>query len=438
MYFTEKMITNKYLEEIIQSGSLIRKMFELKEKARQEGKNPIDFSLGNPNIGPPDNYYNALNEIILECRKSKQNPHAYMSNAGYYETREKVALDMSKEYNLDFKPKHIFMTAGAANALDILMRTLLNPIKTQIGDKNEVICIAPYFIEYNYYIGNNNGKKIIVDSDNNFDLDLDKISNAITKRTKVVLLNSPNNPTGVVYSDKKLAELTDILKEKNKKFKTTISVVEDAPYDKLVWGNNKFNSILPYYKNTFYVTSYSKTWGIAGERIGHIAVHPNIGKNFKDREDISEALPIILRTKGVNAPALQQRIVGKLGCNIQSDITKYKNRIDFLAEILKENNFEFQMPQGTFYVWAKISDTYNNAQDFIKYALQGQEPMFVTNGTAFGGEKYNQYVRFSVSSVNESDIKRAKNKLQEMKTQKLKDAEKRKRGTIKRKTSKAQ
>ncbi|MBI2057228.1 aminotransferase class I/II-fold pyridoxal phosphate-dependent enzyme, partial [Candidatus Pacearchaeota archaeon] len=332
-----------------------------------------------------------------------------------------VAKDLSGELKIKFSKNEIFMTAGSANALNILSRVFNNP-KT----KTEIICVAPYFVEYNYYIRNYNGNLVLAQSDENFDLDLNNLEKSITRNTKAIIINSPNNPTGIIYSESKLKELAGLLDIKNKKLNKEIIVIEDAVYNKMIWEDNKFFSILNYYPNSFHVNSFSKSLGLAGERIGYFAVNPDFKKNHIDWKNILGAFPIILRSNVINSPGIQQKVIQKIGCNLTSDLGIYKKKIDLLSNILSESGFEFRKPQGTFYIWAKIPGIYEDSSDFMKYAIRGKAPLFAVPGKGFGGRRFNKYLRFSVSDISEEDIQRTREKLNEMNRRKLKSINKKK------------
>lgn len=417
------MISNPHLEKVIAMGSKIREMFELANQFRAEKKAPIDFSLGNPDIKPPQIYYSALKEIILKNEKSPRNLHSYMPNPGYAKTRAKVASDLSKKLKVSLDKGDIYMTAGSANAIDIVLETLLKPINKSSLEKEEVICIAPYFVEYNHYVMNNQGDLVIADSDKNFNLDLNSIEKAITQKTKAIIINSPNNPTGAVYSKKSLSNLANLLEIKNKKLNKQIAVIEDAAYVHLVFGKKRFNSIFPHYKHSFYTSSFSKSLGLAGERIGYLAINPKIGENSEDKKIFLEALAINLRTRVINAPALQQKIIQKIGCNVKGKIKKYEKRVKELSKILRDNGFEFQEPKGGFYLFPKIPEIFADMNDFMAYAHQGHEPLLFVPGPAFasGAEKYSRHIRLS-GCVSEKEIQRIGPKLERMIKQKTNDS----------------
>jgi len=416
------MLSSSHSKKVIAMGSKIREMFELANKFKAEGKKPLDFSLGNPDIKPSQSYYTALKETIQKSERYSRNLHSYMPNPGYPKTRSRVASDLSKKLKISLKKEDIYMTVGSANAIDIILETLIEPLNAPLFEKEEVICIAPYFVEYPHYIMNNQGELVVVHSDKNFNLDLKSIEKAITKKTKAIIINSPNNPTGAVYSKKSLSGLADLLENKNKKLNKEIAVIEDAAYAQLVFGKKRFNSIFPHYKHSFYTSSFSKSLGLAGERIGYLAINPKIGENSEDRKIFLEALAINLRTRVINAPATQQKVIQKIGCNVKGKIKKYEKRVNNLSKILKENGFKFQEPKGGFYLFPEIPDIFRDLGDFMNYAHSGYDPLLFVPGPAFsahGGEKYSRHIRLS-GCVSEKEIQRIGPKLEKMINQKIK------------------
>jgi len=393
-------ITNSRLEEIISGDAGIRAMFNLARQFETEGKKPIDLSLGNPDIKPPNEYHEVSISVINKSRSSGKNEHGYMPNQGYGKTRERVASDLEKRFSVPFTLDDIFMTAGCTNALNVTLASLIEPDK-----KYEIVTIAPFFPEYKNYIKNNSGTQIVVHTDSNFNLDLVAIEKKLTRRTAAIILNSPNNPSGAIYSKDSIVELSQILEEKNKEFKTTIAVIEDSPYDLLVFDNNEYNPILPHYSHTIYANSFSKSIGIAGERIGYMAVHPRIGDNGEDRKRFLRGMTVNLRSRIVSANATQQKIIEKIGCNLKVDVGKYESRINILSRILEKSGFNLVMPKGAFYLFPEIPSKFENEEEFRKYSHQGNDPLLYTPGIAFGGEKYKRHIRISVSVPYEEIVR---------------------------------
>jgi len=402
------MILTNHAQEVFDRGSAIRDMFLLAKKFRSTGKNPIDLSLGNPDIKPPVEYYHALRDIVDSAHQSELNSHGYIPSVGLPATRTRVAADLADKFGLNFTSGNVIITAGAANALDVLLMTLIEP---DTNPKDEVIVIAPFFVEYNSYTENNKGKLVVVNSDEDtFDLDLDAIAEAITPRTRALIINSPHNPTGKVYSSEKLAELAEVLRSKNQEYGITIACLEDSPYSLVVFGGREFASILPHYQYGIHVNSFSKSLGVAGERIGYLAVHPELGTTAEINEFMTVAATN-LRTKLVNAPALQQRVITEIGCYTTGDLQPYEQRVNRLAKTLSQQGFEFPRPEGAFYLFAELPLEFDTMQEFTEYAHRGNDPLIFTPGAAFGGEKYAHHLRFS-ACVSSDEIERACDKIE--------------------------
>jgi aspartate aminotransferase len=356
----------------IERSSWIRKMFEegAKLKARFGEDNVFDFSLGNPNLEPPEKLKNALKELIA---RPEPGQHAYMPNAGYVSTRQAVADYLNKNNNKRFDPEDVVMTVGAGGGLNIVLKTILNP-----GD--EVIIPAPYFVEYNFYLDNHQGVPRIVNTKPDFSLDFDAIKDAFTEKTKAVLINSPNNPTGKVYSKTEVGQLGNLLSEMSRKLNRIIYLVSDEPYRKIVYDGIEAPSIFDAYNESFVVTSFSKDLSLPGERIGYAASNPDI----TDRNDLISGMVLCNRILGyVNAPAMMQKVIAGL-LEESVDISIYKRRRDMLCNALSSFGYEFSRPEGAFYLFPK-----SPIEDDVKFvsALQ-DENILTVPGTGFGGPGY--------------------------------------------------
>ncbi len=363
------MTIAKKIEAAISGSSWIRKMFEAGAdlKAVHGAGNVYDFSLGNPNVQPPENFRAILKEIV---ENSKPEDHGYMPNIGYSEVRRSVAEYLSLEQKVQLSEQEIIMTCGAAGALNVIMKAILDP-----GD--EVISPAPYFVEYNSYTDNHGGILKTVATEPDFRLNLDAISAAITDRTKAVLINSPNNPTGQVYSEESLRNLGVILKDKGRELNRTIYIISDEPYRKIVYDNNEVPSLFACYNETMIATSYSKDISIPGERIGFLAVNPEA--TFK--EDLLNGMALANRILGfVNAPALMQRVVGSLqGACV--DISAYAGKRDLICDGLADCGYDFTKPAGAFYLFPR-----SPIADDVKFVQALQEKLIlVVPGSGFGG-----------------------------------------------------
>ena len=363
------MTISKKISASIEKSSFIRKMFEegAKLKAQYGADNVYDFSLGNPNLLPPDAFQNALKSVVEE---SGVGSHSYMSNLGYPFVRKAVADYISSEQGVTLTENEIIMTCGAAGALNVTFKTLLDS-----GD--EVLCPAPYFVEYNFYVDNHGGVLKTVKTKPDFSLDLDAMGAAITAKPKAVLINSPNNPTGQIYSKESLDALGALLREKGKSFGTTIYLISDEPYRKIVYDGNTVPSIFNSYTETIIATSYSKDISVPGERIGFIAVHPQAAY----KNDLLGGMALTNRILGfVNAPALMQRVIGKIQ-GVTVDTSPYERNRKLFCEGLAQAGYEFTVPPGAFYLFPK-----SPIADDVSFVAELQaERILVVPGTGFGG-----------------------------------------------------
>jgi aspartate aminotransferase len=362
------MTISKKIETILSKSSWIRKMFEegARLKAMHGSENVYDFSLGNPNLPPPPKFERELENIV---RNLGPGDHAYMPNSGYPHVRKSVADYLSEEQQTELSENEVIMTCGAAGALNVILKTLLDP-----GD--EVITPAPYFVEYNFYVANHGGFLKIVSTNPDFTLNIDAISAAISPKTKAVLINSPNNPTGQVYSEDSLNELEALLKAKRKKYRRTIYLISDEPYRKIVYSETRVPSVLHCCKESIIASSYSKDISIPGERIGFIAVNPKA--TFKD--ELLEGMALANRILGyVNAPALIQRVIALIQ-GVSVDISAYARKRDLLCEGLAGCGYEFVKPLGAFYLFPKTP-----IADDVKFVQALQDELVLTvPGSGFG------------------------------------------------------
>ena len=361
------MTIAKKIETILQRSSWIRKMFEegARLKARHGAQNVFDFSLGNPNVHAPECFDKALGEAACSCSE-----HGYMPNTGYPHVRQAVARYVSEEQGVGVGESDIIMTCGASGALNIALKALLDP-----GD--EVLTPIPCFVEYGFYADNHGGVLKTVPTKADFTLDLEALDTAISARTKVVLINSPNNPTGQIYSRESLASLGELLRRKSAAAGHTIYLVSDEPYRKIVFDGHQVPSIFACYANSIIGTSYSKDISIPGERIGFAAVNPAAD----DHDALVNGMALANRILGfVNAPALMQRVVACLqGSSV--DVSLYQRKRDLLCNGLADAGYEFTTPPGTFYLFPKTPIADDVA--FVQ-ALQ-EELILVVPGSGFNG-----------------------------------------------------
>lgn len=336
------MISDK-MANLVANSSVIRAMFtDGKIMAEKYGaENVYDFSLGNPSIVPPATLKQAIIDILNE--ESEMELHGYMDNAGYTDVRKAIADFTNGQYGTDFDVKNIIMTVGAAGGLNVALKSLVNP-----GD--EVVVIAPYFGEYNSYIANVDGVKVVVDPDyERFSINFEELESKITPKTKFMIINSPNNPTGAVYTADDLKRLAEILNKKQEEYGTSIYLFSDEPYREIAFNGVEIPYVPNFYKNTIVGYSYSKSLSIPGERIGYLVVN----NGLDDFDNAVEAMSVATRIMGfVNAPSLMQKVVAKcLGQT--SDVSVYEENKDILYKALTEYGYECVEPGGTFYMFPK-------------------------------------------------------------------------------------
>jgi aspartate aminotransferase len=362
------MSASNKIKGYMERSSWIRKMFEqgIELKSKFGSDRVFDFSLGNPNLEPPEKVKQALLEVIEDRRSGK---HAYMPNAGLKETREAVASFLSKEHGVKLTWEHMIMTCGAGGGLNIALKTILD-------EKDEVIVLTPYFVEYLFYINNHNGIDRLINTNEDFSLDLKAIEAGISPKTKAIIVNSPNNPSGRVYDDNSLSFLGKILLKMREKYDRTVYLLSDEPYSKLVYDGIRVPSVFKAYPYSLIITSYSKDLSLPGERIGFVAVNPAM-ENWRE---IADGLTFCNRILGfVNAPALMQRILPQLQ-GVTVDIQEYQRKRDRLSGVLFDAGYSFIKPEGAFYLFPKspIPDDVL----FVRTLLE--ENILAVPGTGFG------------------------------------------------------
>lgn len=368
---------SKEIVKNLNNSSWIRLMFEEGTRlAAIYGADKVyDYSIGNPYAEPPIEVIESLKKHVLSDEKGT---HRYMNNAGYLDVREKVAKALERDSKVALSAENIVMTVGAAGALNVVLKSLLNPLE-------EVIVFAPYFVEYNTYVENNGGRTVIVKPDpSTFEPDLEALEKSITSKTKVIIINNPNNPTGVVYNEATLKHIEEIISRKQKDLGSTIFVLSDQPYAKIVYDDIKVPNMLSLFKNAIIVDSFSKSLGLAGERIGYIAASSKI----EDVAILMKAFAFCNRTLGfVNAPGLFQKVVGD-AFDAKVDTTGYEKRRNFLYENLTRLGFQCVKPQGAFYLFPKA--LIDDDVEFVKRAMKYN--LLLVPGSGFG---YPGYFRMS-------------------------------------------
>lgn len=336
------MISEK-MRPLVENNSAIRAMFEEgKKMAAQYGaENVYDFSLGNPNVPAPD----SINKAIIDILKEEETTmvHGYMSNAGFDDVRESVAGSLNRRFQTNFHKDNILMTVGAASGMNVILKTLLDPL-------DEVIVFAPYFMEYGSYVHNYDGVLTIIPPDTStFQPDLSELNKKVTPKTKAVIINTPNNPTGVVYSAETLKNIASILELKEKEYHHPIVLISDEPYRELAYDGVEVPYVTSFYSNTIVCYSYSKSLSLPGERIGYLVIPDQL----EDSKQVIAAAIIANRVLGcVNAPSLMQRVIGRC-VDEKVNLQAYQKNRDLLYKSLTGYGYMCVKPEGAFYLFVK-------------------------------------------------------------------------------------
>lgn len=334
------MISEKMVG-LVQNSSIIRAMFEEGKKLADiyGEENVYDFSIGNPSVEPPVEVKEAIIDIITN--ESPNLVHGYMNNSGYEDVRSVVAKHINNTQGTSFVEENIVMTVGAAGGLNVIFKALLNK-------EDEVIVFAPYFGEYRSYVSNYDGVLVEVSPNTvDFQPNLEEFKEKITAKTKAVIINTPNNPTGVVYSEETICKLVEILEEKQKEYGTSIYLISDEPYRELVYDGVEVPYLTKYYKNTVVGYSYSKSLSLPGERIGYLV----LPSELDDYENVIAAVNVANRILGyVNAPSLMQRVIARC-IDAKVDVEIYNRNREVLYNNLTAFGYHCVKPQGTFYLF---------------------------------------------------------------------------------------
>ena len=341
------MISGK-MKPLVENNSVIRVMFEEGKRLAPiyGAENVYDFSLGNPNVpAPPE-----VEQAILDTLREEESTfvHGYMSNAGYEDVRETIAQSLNSRFGTRFSQKNILMTVGAASGLNVILKTILNP-----GD--EVIVFAPYFVEYGNYVRNYDGQLTVISPNTaDFQPNLEEFAEKITGRTKAVIINTPNNPTGVVYSHETLTRLAEIMRQKTKELGTEMVLISDEPYRELAYDGVEVPYVTKYYADTVVCYSYSKSLSLPGERIGYLV----IPDEFTDSEAVFTAATIANRVLGcANAPSLMQRVIKRcIEADARVNLEAYDKNRNLLYQGLKKLGFSCIKPEGAFYLFVKAPE----------------------------------------------------------------------------------
>lgn len=379
---------SKKIREALAGSSAIRAMFvEGKELAEKVGvENVFDYSLGNPATPVPDSFNGVVKELL--DKEDSLVLHGYMSNSGYEDVRAAIADNLNQRFGTKFSGKNIIMTVGAAGGMNVVFKTILDP-----GE--EVIAFAPFFGEYRNYVANFDGVLVPVAPDHaTFQPDLSAFEAAVNQKTKAVIINTPNNPTGVVYSDDTMKKIAEILERKEQEYKREIYIISDEPYRELVYDGVQENFLTKYYHNTIVGYSFSKSLSLPGERIGYLVVPDEVTES----EDMLAGLEVANRTLGfVNAPSLMQKAVAQC-VGEKTNLEFYDKNRKVLYEGLTKLGFTCIKPEGAFYLWLK--SPVENEEEFVKTAKKYN--LILVKGSAFG---CGGYVRLAYCIAHEKVVR---------------------------------
>ena len=367
------MIAEK-MRPLVENNSAIRAMFEEGKRlaAIYGPENVYDFSLGNPNVPAPEAVNRAITDIVAE--EASTMVHGYMSNAGFEDVRDTVAQSLNRRFGTQFHLENILMTVGAASGMNVILKTVLDP-----GD--EVIVFAPYFMEYGAYVRNYDGVLVTVSPDtSSFQPNISELKEKITRRTKAVIINTPNNPTGVVYSSETLEQIAAVMKAKAEEYRPSIVLISDEPYRELAYDGVEVPYVTPFYHNTVVCYSYSKSLSLPGERIGYLVIPDEL----EDSKAVIAAATIANRVLGcVNAPSLMQRVIMRC-IDEKVNVEAYDRNRNLLYNGLTGLGFECIRPEGAFYLFVKSPE----ADDRAFSEVCKKHRLLVVPGTSFACPGY--------------------------------------------------
>ena len=360
------LISNK-VKAGLEASAWAIKMFD--DLSRSDAKETFDFRLGNPEIAPPALFFEELSKAV---NNSPEGLHQYSPLGGHTRARDAVANTLTKKKGIPFTARHVVMTSGGAGALNIILKAILNP-----GD--EVLVLAPLYLEYPYYIDNHGGVCLTVETNEDFTLNVDAVAARLSLRTKAIIVNSPNNPTGAIYSETSLKSLAKLLEERGRKFGNTIFLIYDAAYEDIVYDGAQLPEIFKIYKNTILAASFSKPLSIPGERIGYAAVHPEMDH----AAELADALTFTNRVLGyLSAPVLMQHVVTHLQ-GVRVNLAEYQERRDMFYDALKSFGYSLTRPQGAYYLFPKTP-----VNDVTFMQALAKEGVLVNPGSSLGRSGY--------------------------------------------------
>lgn len=359
------------MKENIEQGSLIRQMFDLGIKLKKEygEENVLDFSLGNPDLPPPP----VVREAMADLAKHLDRPGSlgYMQNAGFAWALEALAEELSKEQGIALTKSEVMLSCGAAGAMNAFFHSVLEP-------QDEVLTFSPFFGEYKFYAANHGGVLKTVPTDERFMPCFDKLEQAVNEKTRAVIINSPNNPTGIVYPEEIIKKIVSVLEKASEKYHRPVYLVSDEPYRYLAYDGCTVPAVLPLYRYAVIISSFSKKYGIAGERIGYMAVSPDL----EDKNLLMSACIMSNRVLGfVNPPVVGQYLMkAALGSSTQYALDIYAKRREIFCGILDDAGLEYQKPMGAFYIFPKAP----GGDDGLLVKCLQEEKILGVSGKGFG------------------------------------------------------
>ncbi|MGL1900678.1 MAG: aminotransferase class I/II-fold pyridoxal phosphate-dependent enzyme [Fibrobacterales bacterium] len=377
-------------------------IYDLFSQVKNAPGKVIDLSLGNPAEKPPQYYREVLLATTKQMIETDHNSFLYQTGFGSGDASDRISLDLQKRFSIPFTQEQVIMTVGATGALDAVISTIVdNKRATKRETTPEVIVLTPHFVEYDTIIEQAGATVIRVSTNDDCSLNSTSIRNALTADCVAILLNSPNNPTGAIYSESSLENLAQLLKEMELTTGTSISIIEDAVYDRVIPSAVTVPSMMLLWSETIRVDSFSKSLRIPGERIGYIAVNPHYEGDL-ECSTLLEALRLRIRSRVVHPSVIQQKVISQIGLLDDTSCYFYNEYTDALTVTLQELGFTVVPPKGTFYIWAKLPEAIESEALFREAAFSSNPALVYMPGSVFGGSRFERYIRLSTCVSDET------------------------------------
>ncbi|MGL1934139.1 MAG: aminotransferase class I/II-fold pyridoxal phosphate-dependent enzyme [Fibrobacterales bacterium] len=381
-------------------------IYDLFSQVKNAPGRVIDLSLGNPAERPPLYYRETLLATTKQMIETDHNSFLYQTGFGSGDASDRISQDLHKRFTIPFTQEQVIMTVGATGALDAVISTIVDNKRALQKDViPEVIVITPHFVEYDTIIEQSGARVVRVGAHDDCSLNIANIRNALSPHCVAILLNSPNNPTGAIYSEPSLGELADLLQSNAMVTGTSVAILEDAVYDRVIPQGTTVPSMMPLWSETIRIDSFSKSLRIPGERIGYIAVNPNYDGEL-ECTTLLEALRLRIRSRVVHPSVLQQKVISQIGLMDNSECYFYQDYTDTLIQTLQDAGFTVLPPQGSFYLWAELPETVESETHFREVALSGDPALVYMPGSVFGGIRFERFIRLS-TCVSEETISAA-------------------------------